>query len=119
MRSGESDPSLFAVVYGYSELDNEWLSKVEGVVRRIGGTIVRLPQVHAKVLVSDASACISSYNFLSADPFGTTRRAREIGVVLEGGRVATWLSEHLARAIPGRESRGPLIKRLCLTGFVA
>ena len=99
LRSGESDPSLFTVVYGHSELDNEWLSKVEGVVRRVGGTIVRLPQVHAKVLVSDASACISSYNFLSADPFGTTRRARELGVVLEGGQVATWLSEHLARAI--------------------
>ena len=55
--------------------------------------------MHAKVLVSDASACISSYNFLSADPFGTARKARELGVVLDGGEAVTWLAERLALAI--------------------
>ena len=54
--------------------------------------------MHAKVLVSDASVCISSYNFLSADPFGTARRSREMGVVIEAGNVATRVAERLAKA---------------------
>ena len=99
VRSGESSPTLFTVGYGHSELDEEWLSKIDGMVRRVGEDRPK-PHMHAKVLVSDTSACISSYNFLSADPFGTARRARELGVVLEGGEVATWLAERLALAIP-------------------
>lgn len=99
VRSGEAAPALFTVAYGHSDLDKEWLAKIDEMVQRGGGAIVRRPEMHAKVLVSDASACVSSYNFLSADPFGTARRARELGVVLEGGQVVTWLAERLVQAI--------------------
>ena len=97
VRSEESTASLFVVAYDLTDLDKDWLSRINNMVRRARGTIAKLPHMHAKILLSDASVCISSYNFLSADPFGTARRARELGVVIEGGDVATWIAERLAK----------------------
>lgn len=97
VRAGECRPSQLRVVYGHTELQEEWRSKVERMVQHAGGTIVRREEVHAKVLVRDSSVCISSYNFLAADPFGTARRARELGVELNGGQIATWVSQALSR----------------------
>ena len=95
VRSTESTASDFVVVYGLNDMDEESRSRVDRMVRRAGGTVMELPGMHAKVLVSDASVCISSYNFLSADPFGNARASRELGVVIEGGGVATRVAERL------------------------
>ena len=97
VRSGESTASLFIVVYGLTDLSEEWLSRIDGIVRRARGTVAKLPHMHAKTLVSDTSVCVSSYNFLSVDPFGTADRARELGVIIEGGDVATWIAERLEK----------------------
>ena len=99
MRAGECGPAQFRVVYGHSELNHDWRSKVEQMVEDAGGTILRREEVHAKVLVRDGSVCIASYNFLSADPFGTARDARELGVVLNGEHVATWVSRALSERL--------------------
>ena len=97
VRSGESTASVFVVAYGLTDLDEGSLSRVDRMVGGAGGTVTKLPDMHAKVLVSDASVCISSYNFLSADPFGTAGGSRELGVVIEGGDVATRVAERLTK----------------------
>ena len=97
VRSGESTASLFIVAYGLTNLSEEWLSRIDGIVRRARGTVAKVPHMHAKTLVSDTSVCVSSYNFLSADPFGTADRGRELGVIIKGGDVATWITERLAK----------------------
>ena len=97
VRSGESTASVFVVAYGLTHLDEGSLARIDRMVRGAGGTVAKLPDMHAKVLVSDASVCISSYNFLSADPFGTAGGTRELGVIIEGGDVATRVAERLAK----------------------
>ena len=96
VRSAESITGDFVVAYGLNSMDEESRSRVGRMVKRAGGTVVELQRMHAKVLVSDASACISSYNFLSADPFGKASGSRELGVVIEGSGVVTRLAERLA-----------------------
>jgi hypothetical protein len=86
---------LFRVRYEQQDLDVPSLGRVSALVSRGGGTIQRVDGLHAKVVVSDVSSCISSYNFLSADPFGTAVRTREIGVVVESPMVADRLWEVL------------------------
>ena len=100
-----SEGGELVVVYGSTSLDSDWQSKVEGKVKGVGGIMVHRPEVHAKVLVCDRAVCISSYNFLSADPFGTSRRARELGVVLKGGGVADWVTRRL-RGVLEEENAG-------------
>jgi len=68
---------------------------------RVGGAVAHVPGMHAKVVVSDSSVCISSYNFLSADPFGTAKRARELGVVIESEAVARTVAEQLIHLVSG------------------
>ena len=97
VRSGESTAKLFIVAYSLTDLGEEWLSRIDGIVKRARGTVSKLPHMHAKTLVSDTSVCVSSYNFLSADPFGSADRARELGVIIEGGDVATWITERLEK----------------------
>ena len=82
-REREADFS-YAVVYGYSELDPAQLGQAERIVLNAGGSFQHAPQQHAKALVCDDFACVSSYNYLSADPFQTASGAREVGVILEG-----------------------------------
>lgn len=81
----------FEVVFGRADQEVAGLERARDVIRRSGGTLKLVPELHAKVLVSDSSVCVTSYNFLSADPFGTARNARELGVVIEGGEVAEWI----------------------------
>ena len=95
VRSADSITSDFIVAYGVNDMDEESRSRVERMVKRAGGTVVELQGMHAKVLVGDASVCISSYNFLSADPFGNASASRELGVVVEGSGVATRVAERL------------------------
>jgi hypothetical protein len=85
----------YAVVYGYTKLDPASLGQAERAVANAGGSFLHAPHQHAKVVVCDQSACVSSYNFLSADPFHTASGAREVGVILEGPEPVGWLVERL------------------------
>lgn len=81
----------YGVFYGTTKMETAAIEKLEAQVRSVGGTMTQIKGLHAKVLVSDISTCISSYNYLSADPFGTASRARELGVVIEGAEVSDWV----------------------------
>lgn len=85
----------YAVVYGYTELDATQMGQVGQTVGNAGGSFVYSPHQHAKVVVCDDSACVSSYNFLSADPFQTASGARELGVVIQGSEPVCWLADRL------------------------
>lgn len=95
-------PSSFSfdVLYGYVDLSEAGLAGIAELIRRTGGTLRQIPEFHAKVVVSDASACVSSYNFLSADPFGTTQNTRELGIAIDGGEPVEWLWSRLRRDLP-------------------
>jgi len=85
------DSFVFDVLYGRSDEDEARLKRVAELVRKMRGVFKYVPELHAKVVVSDASACVTSYNFLSADPFGTAKNAREFGLVIEGREPADWV----------------------------
>lgn len=97
--SGE--PRLLKVVVGEEPDDVESVSRLAEAVRSLGGDFVLSPGVHAKVLVADDAVVVSSYNFLSADPFGTAEGAREVGILIRGEA----LSDALWRWIAGRENK--------------
>ncbi len=86
---------VFDVLYGHSDIDKEQLLRVEELTRQAGGVLSHVPGLHAKAVVSDASACVTSYNFLSADPFGTAMSARELGLVVDGKEPAHFLWSRL------------------------
>lgn len=77
----------YSVLYGTSALDMLAFSRLEDEVSRSRGSLVKVAGLHAKILVSDVSCCVTSYNHLSSDPFGTASRARELGVIIDGGNV--------------------------------
>ncbi len=95
--SGE--PRLLKVVVGEEPEDVESVTRLAEVVQNLGGDFVLSPGVHAKVLVADDAVVVSSYNFLSADPFGTAEGAREVGILIRDER----LSDALWRWISSRE----------------
>lgn len=68
--------------------DSELVTIVDTCVRRAGGTFSILHGLHAKVVLADDAVLISSYNFLSADAFGTATDAREVGLYLRGKAIA-------------------------------
>lgn len=81
----------YQVVYGRSDLDDDGVKRVERVVSQSSGILQKTSGLHAKLLVGDDRVCVSSYNFLSADQFGTAEAAREVGIVLEGSNPADWV----------------------------
>lgn len=85
----------FKVVYGLTELEAGHRQEVAQRISATGGSLLHFAGQHAKVVVSDDTACVSSYNFLSADPFQTASNAREVGLVLKGREPADWLFDHL------------------------
>lgn len=91
-RAGSFD---FNVLYGQTNEDEPRLAIVDKFVRRMGGVLKHVPHFHATALISDTSACVTSYNFLSPDPFGTSKKTREIGLVIEGKQFADWLWRQL------------------------
>ena len=78
----------YKVVFGRDKGNEDWREGVTNGVVEAGGAVGRVEGFHGKALVSDGAACISSYNFLSADPFGTARDAREIGLAIDGPEAA-------------------------------
>lgn len=90
-RSDRATGFDYRVIVGMSELEEDAKSRILAEVQRCGGAVMARPRCHAKVLVADSSATISSYNFLSSDPFGTATAGRELGVVLDCPEAADWL----------------------------
>ena len=95
--SEESSPSVKVRIFVGEVLpeDSELVLAVEACARRAGGTFSILSGLHAKVVLADDAVLVSSYNFLSADPFGTATDAREVGFYLQGKAFAdaawTWV----------------------------
>ena len=94
-RSGRASGFDYHVIFGVTELDEDARSRIFAEVQRADGTLTARPHCHAKVLIADSSAAISSYNFLSSDPFGTATNGRELGVVLDCPEGANWLWQRL------------------------
>lgn len=89
------------VVVGEQPEDGESVARFAEVIRNLGGDFIFSPGMHAKLLVADDSVVVSSYNFLSADPFGTAEGAREIGILMRSEQ----LSDAVWQWIAGREKR--------------
>lgn len=90
------EPRLLKVVLGEDPDDVELVTGLADVVRSLGGDFVLSPGMHAKVLVADDAVVVSSYNFLSADPFGTAEGAREVGVLIRGRQLSDALWQWIA-----------------------
>ncbi len=45
--------------------------------------------LHSKLLICDDWLIITSYNFLSADPFGRSKGAREVGILLKNSKLVS------------------------------
>ncbi len=85
--AGSAPAEPLIVNYGETFLDADALT---GLVNRTAPSGVHLchtPRLHAKLLATKERALVSSFNFLSADPFGTQTSAREVGVLIEGGEL--------------------------------
>ncbi len=80
------------VAFGEQDMDPSEFARIHGAVASLGSTLVHRPGLHAKVAIGDERAVIGSYNFLSTDPFGLSRRARELSIEIEGVP-ARWLAE--------------------------
>jgi hypothetical protein len=76
------------VAYGYTEVSHEDVESIASRVRAAHGQLLHLPNLHAKLIADDRSLCVTSYNFLSADPFGKSTGSRELGIVIEGAPAA-------------------------------
>lgn len=90
-------PLARAVVnYDISLLDTRRLDELSAALVKRNVHFGRIPSLHAKCIVADHAALVSSYNFLSADPFDNATRAREVGLLVEGGDLATQLWNQFA-----------------------
>jgi len=94
-RSDRAPGFEYRVIFGMTELDDDARSRIRAEIQRGGGSLTMHPHGHAKVLVADSSSAISSYNFLSSDPFGTAASGRELGIVLDSPDAADWLWQRL------------------------
>jgi len=81
IRRAESEQVKVSIAYGQSNLpaeDLDTLMKAKNV------TVLNIEGIHAKICIGDEVGYVGSYNFLSTDPYGTSSRSREVGVVLRG-----------------------------------
>jgi hypothetical protein len=85
--AGTKPPEPLIVNYGETFLDADALSGLANSTAPSGVQLCHTPRLHAKLLATKERAVISSFNFLSADPFGAQARAREVGVLIEGGKI--------------------------------
>ena len=90
-REHNSDFS-FAVRFGDNVLEETEFAAVEQQVVAAGGAIRQSP-THAKVVVADDCAVVGSYDYLTADPYATARRTRELSIEIRGGACADWIWE--------------------------
>lgn len=86
---GSTEGPLVRVLAGELQEDIAGaMGQVEGTVTAAGGTLAIRPGLHAKIVLVDDTVLISSYNFLSADPFATATNAREVGVLIKGQKLS-------------------------------
>jgi len=100
------DVKLDVVVIGGEILaENEAMVKaidasIQARVVSAGGIFLVRPSVHAKLLVVDNKVIITSYNFLSADPFGNSADSREVGLYFESRKISdlvwSWIQKQSA-----------------------
>jgi hypothetical protein len=69
------------------------LTTITNILNPLHGKLNKLSSRHSKIVLVDDTVLISSYNFLSADPFGTFTSAKEIGVLIKGGKMLDILWE--------------------------
>ena len=77
----------FILLYGDRERLGEKETAFRQQVEEIQGISKYKQGCHSKVFVSDEMAIVSSYNFLSGDPFNRAKRLKEIGILVKGGEV--------------------------------
>lgn len=94
----EREPNFRGVILVGEVLADSGIEAVEEAASRASCRLLKRP-LHAKVLVSDSSAVIGSYNYLAADPTGFGSRARELSVKVHDGDVAGFV---LRRLVEGR-----------------
>jgi hypothetical protein len=83
-------------------------TRLEGLKAELAARGARLEQrsrFHAKCVVTDNRAMISSFNFLSADPFNNSSNAREVGLLIEGGCLPDKLWKCFAETATSEASR--------------
>jgi phosphatidylserine/phosphatidylglycerophosphate/cardiolipin synthase-like enzyme len=86
-----------SVRYGESTIDSDARQHFTELVQKAGGNLKQVQKLHAKVLVSDDVVCISSYNFLSADPYGAAKESRELGILIVGAEPCQWVFDRLSK----------------------
>lgn len=87
LQKHSNDLESLMVLYGDKERLGEKETDFRQQVAEIKGVLEYKQGCHSKVFVVDESAIISSYNFLSGDPFNKAKRLKEIGILIEGGKV--------------------------------
>lgn len=86
----------FFVHFGESNLAPDELAQLQKLVQESRGVLKQVPFLHAKLLAREDLACVTSYNFLSSDPFGTAHESRELGIIIRGSEPCGWLFNRLS-----------------------
>ena len=71
------------IVYGRADKEQAWLADVTRLVGERRGSLRKVDNFHGEVLITDASACVTSYNILAATSCVGSNGARKIGIVIE------------------------------------
>ncbi|HZP10818.1 MAG TPA: phospholipase D-like domain-containing protein [Nevskiaceae bacterium] len=82
------------VMYG-KQPDNNLLEASSALIVDAGGRLVFQRRMHSKIVICDDKVLISSYNPLSADPFGAFSSSREVGLLLGAKEIADSLWERI------------------------
>jgi len=83
--------------YEAASLDEPRLSSLKAQMQKCGIRFEQRSHFHAKCVVADQRVMISSFNFLSADPFNNASNAREVGLLIEGGFLASELWDRFTK----------------------
>ena len=88
--SHQGRPVDIETLVSYEQLSHHEIpiDVVADQVRAAGGQLKQLDNFHAKCIIADDVAFISSFNFLSAGPFGSGRAAREVGILVNNKDIA-------------------------------
>lgn len=84
----DSETVQTRIIYGQEPSDSFLKDVVADLRTSLGSAFQYVPRTHSKLLIADDRVLISSYNFLSADPFATAKDAKEIGILIQGEHLA-------------------------------
>lgn len=85
LNSATPPPTHTLINYELPFVEETRLQGLKAELAARGARFEQRPHFHAKCVVTDDRAMISSFNFLSADPFNNSSNAREVGLLIEGG----------------------------------